>query len=117
MDCCIVFIEKKGLVKTKNLPVKLSVASGARKIIEGFIRYTDNMGPNELRSFPGAVFRVFDATLPLHDSPPCIVVLRKLTKNCFKVNLSISRRPVPSGPVQPALVATKCSLPAGWIEL
>src|SRR5262245_49888316 len=71
---------------------------------------------NKLRSFPGAVFRMFETTFPFHNSPSFIIILRQLAENSFKIHLPITGGTVTAGTVEPALITTKRSLFTGRIK-
>src|ERR1700731_1137504 len=75
------------------------------------------MALNKRRPFRRSLFTALDATLPLQDRPPGKIILRQLGKYSAEINLPISRRTKPSGPIYPGLIAPVNALPARRTEL
>src|ERR1700738_4291312 len=67
-------------------------------------------------SFPGAVFRMFDAAFPFQYGPAGKVIGRQFAENGFEVYLTVSQGAKAAGPVDPVLVTPIYSLSPGGIE-
>src|SRR5690606_1085371 len=105
------------ILQTQYLTIKLLVSSRRCKIIKGFVRHTNDVILDEFSSFSGTGDLIFYTAFPLHYSPAIVSVLCQSAANRFKIDLPIPWRTVATGTVQPALVATKCSLAAGRVKL
>src|SRR5207245_5690754 len=77
----------------------------------------NNVPRNKRRPFGCSLFAALDAALPLQHRPSWKVILRQLGKYRPKIHLSISRRPKPSGPIHPGLIAAINSLPPARAKL
>src|SRR5258708_2292682 len=60
---------------------------------------------NKWRPFRRSLFAALDAALPLQHRPSWKVILRQLGKYRIEINLPISRRTKPPGPINPSLIA------------
>src|SRR6266481_2611463 len=72
---------------------------------------------NKWRPFRRSLLAALDAALPLQHRPSGKVILRQFGKYRPKIHLSISRRPKPSRPIYPRLIATINTLPAARTKL
>src|ERR1700722_14439751 len=68
-------------------------------------------------TFPGPVFRMFEAAFPFKNSPAFEIVLGELAENGSEVDLSVAEGAEAARAVDPGLVATVNALTAGGIEL
>src|SRR5947208_5447946 len=64
--------------QTEHLAVELVVRASSGEVVEGVFGDADDVPCDERRTFARAVFGVLQRTLPFHDRPTGIVVLREL---------------------------------------
>src|SRR5258708_29053352 len=72
---------------------------------------------NKWRPFRRSLFAALDAALPLQHRPSWKVILRQLGKYRIEINLPISRRTKPPGPINPSLIAPVNALTARRTKL
>src|SRR5260370_40667356 len=97
--------------------MSLLIRPGTREIIKTTARRLNNVPLNKWRPFRRSLLAALDATLPLQHRPSGKIILRQLGKYRPKIHLSIARRPKPSRPIYPRLIATINSLSAARTKL
>src|SRR5665213_2355997 len=75
---------------TQCLPVKRVIGAGGCKIVESPFGHPYNMVLYKLGPFAGAILGMFKSTFPFQHRPSWKIILRKFTKNTFKINLPVA---------------------------
>src|SRR5580658_10971776 len=78
------------LGQTEDLAVLFCVGRGTSKVVEGALRYADDVFANELCPFAGAILGMLDAALPLDDGPSWVAILRHLAEDSAEVGLAVA---------------------------
>ena len=107
---------RKFLCQAQNGAIKIFVLTCAGEIVKGLFRDADDMVFDEGCTFPGSVFRVFDAAFPFQHRPAFEVILGKFAENGLEIDLSVPEGAEASCPIDPALVAAIYALFAGRVE-
>src|SRR6185437_6351995 len=76
---------------TQCLPVKRIIGARCCKIVKCTLGNPYNMVLYKLGAFSCTVLGVFKGTFPFQYRPPGEVILRKFTKNTFKINLPVAQ--------------------------
>src|SRR4051794_16446154 len=87
------------------------------KIVERFLRYLDDVALDERRTFGSALLRILEAAFPFEHRPAVVIISCKLGKDRPEIDLSITERSEPRGPLDPWLEARIDALASIRIEL
>ncbi len=101
----------------EKLPIGGAVSAGRGEIVEGIVGRLDDVIGDELRTFARRDFWVLQAALPFVDCPAREVVSRQLRKDRLEIELTVAKRAVTAGALEPSLVAAIDALLGGRIEL
>src|SRR5882757_8655770 len=98
-------------------PIGFTISLRAREVVKGVLGDPNNMIANEGRTLARSVFRMLQGTLPLHDRPTGIVILRELAEDAAEIHLTIAQGAKTPGAVDPILVSAIDTRSTGRIEL
>src|ERR1700688_4871483 len=81
------------------------------EIVEGPAGRLDDVASDEGGALGGALVAALDAAFPFEHGPAGKVVLGELGKNAAEIDLSVTQRTEPAGPVDPGLEPAIDALP------
>ena len=97
-------------------PDQGAVGAGTGEIVKGLFRSFDNVVLDKFGAFPCSLLGTFYTALPFHYRPDIATVLGEFGKDGFKIDLTVTKGTIPSGPVAPIVISTECSLFTCWVK-
>src|SRR5579871_6663059 len=101
----------------EELEVGVAIGAGRGKIVEHPIGHFDDVVGDELRAFARRDFGMLQAAFPFVNGPAREIIGRKLREDRLEIDLAVAERSIPSGALEPSLVAAIDALLRGGIEL